>query len=390
MKNLIDVINFNGDASCLSSKDWLLHLQGKGASNLCRWLNAYVKHHKKIVLGLTGSSIADISQFNPEAIACINDHPDIFQIILRPFAHDIALLRSDHGFALNFDLGRKVIEKELVNRAPFYLPPEFMLTGQQIHVLSQRGVKGTFLNPQRFSEDVQRRLPPKPYQVRGVLGAHLDCIPCDGELTGAYLDALYRFDATKWNRALLEHPLETVYTWRDGESPFLVPGGIEREAAWLKNESDEITRGFLQNPLASGTFQGTPEDGRQFYRSYPVHSFSDWMKEFRMLGYIQKLTQLEESLDRLSSNQWAVWFSAIGSDVLSAVEKRDRIINLFSQDGNRCVEYRIVRCDRGFEGEDYLTILENLIRGQEPAYLRTSRAPHMKKLRARMAYLERL
>lgn len=390
MKKLIDVINFNGDASCLSSADWLSHLQGKEQSNLCRWLNGYVKYQKQIVLGLTGSSIADICRFNPEAIKYINNHPEIFQIILRPFSHDIALLRSDHGFALNFSTGRKVIEKELENHAPFYLPPEFMLTGQQIHALSRKGVQGTFLNPQRFSDDIQRRLPRKPYQVRGVLGAYLCCIPCDGRLTGAYLNALYGFDAIQWNRALAKHPLETVYTWRDGESAFLIPDGIEREASLLKNESEQIKRSFLPNLSELGNLHTAAENDRESYRSYPVHSFSDWMKEFRMLGYIQKLTQLEKSLNRLSSSQLAVWFSAIGSDVLSAVEKRDRVINLFSQDGKQHVEYRIVRCDRGFEGEDYLTVLENLIQGQEPAYLRTSSAPHMTKLRARMAYLEKL
>ena len=53
MKELVDIVNFNGDASCLSSTNWLLHLQGKKYSNLCRWLLCYVKYEKKIVLGLT-------------------------------------------------------------------------------------------------------------------------------------------------------------------------------------------------------------------------------------------------------------------------------------------------------------------------------------------------
>ena len=299
-------------------------------------------------------------------------------------------MRSNEGFELNFELGRKIIESELTHCISFYLPPEFMLTGQQIHVLVKMGVRGTFLNPQRFSEDVQRRLPQKPYLVRGVLGTYLNCIPCDGKLTNAYLKALYRFEASEWNLKLRDHPLDTVYSWRDGESCFLVPDGLEREAAWLKNESEGIARRFVPDHSDFDLVQTTSEIDAEGYRSYPVHSFSEWMKEFRMMGYIQKLQDLEKSLKNLTAEQWAVWLSAIGSDVLSAVEKRDRLIELFSEKQNKCSEYRIIRCDRGFEGEDCLTILENLIQGNRPPYLKTSQAPHMKKLRARITCLERL
>ena len=389
MKHLVDVVNFNADASSLSASTWLKILEGNEHSSFCKWLDAYATHGKQMVLGLTGATVADLAILNPEAIHFINAHPQIFQLILRPFAHDIALLRSQKGFQINFNLGIKTIEREFQNVIRYFLPPEFMLTGQQIHFLAERKVPGTFVNPQRFSDDVRRRLPQKPYTVRGVLGSRLTCIPCDGTLTSAYLEALYRFDVSRWNRILADHVLNTVFSWRDGESPFLVPDGLEREIHWLQAESEEILRCFIpENPYPPPA-DASPEPG-QVYSSYPIHSFTAWMKEFRMLGYIQRIQAVELGLDRFAPGKLAVWLSAIGSDVLSAVEKRDRTIRLFSENRVQSTHHRIMRSERGFEGEDYLTILESLIQEEPLPYLTDSEAPHMKKLRARMAYLERL
>ena len=77
---LVDVVNFNADASCLSSTEWLKILDGGSNSKLCRWLQLYVRHQKKVVLGFPGATIADIAQNNPEGIDLINQHENIFEI----------------------------------------------------------------------------------------------------------------------------------------------------------------------------------------------------------------------------------------------------------------------------------------------------------------------
>src|SRR6266516_272399 len=128
MKRMVDVVNFNADASCLSSSSWLAMLQNGDGSLMVQWLRLYVKYGKKVTLGFPGSTVADIVIHNPEAINLINSHPDIFEIVLRPFAHDIALLRLGKGFAVNFESGCRVIMNEFCQVTPWFLPPEFMLT----------------------------------------------------------------------------------------------------------------------------------------------------------------------------------------------------------------------------------------------------------------------
>src|SRR5262245_34947643 len=108
MTALVDIVNFNADASCLASARWLQALEGKKESELCLWLSAYIQNNKKTSLGFTGATLADIIEFNPEALDLIRRHPELFEIILRPFAHDIGLLRSIEGFRLNFDLGAQI------------------------------------------------------------------------------------------------------------------------------------------------------------------------------------------------------------------------------------------------------------------------------------------
>src|SRR5438128_288794 len=144
MPKLVDIVNLNSDASCLSSKWWLKILSGGKSSYFCKWLTLYVDSGKKVSLGITGAAIADISTFNPEAIVLINKHRDIFEIILRPFAHDVALLRSTKGFQINLEAGIKTIKNTFSTYTNFYLPPEFMLTNEQVAILSDYKIDGTF------------------------------------------------------------------------------------------------------------------------------------------------------------------------------------------------------------------------------------------------------
>ena len=161
MKRVVDVVNFNADASCLECEDWFRFLSGGKESVFYQWLKLFVDLEKKVVLGIPGATLADIHQKNPECIQLINANLEIFDLILRPFAHDNALLRTRYGFEQNLDYGIKVFQR-LFNRVPqFFLPPEFMLNSEQVYVLASRGIKGTFVNPDRFSTEAKSRIPVK-------------------------------------------------------------------------------------------------------------------------------------------------------------------------------------------------------------------------------------
>ena len=247
MTRLVDIVNFNADASCLSAGDWLAALAGGSDSTMCRWLRVYADAGRRVVLGFTGATVADLARLNPEAIAIVNQHPEVFESVLRPFSHDIALLRSPAGFALNVAAGRASIAQEFRKVSPYFLPAEFMLTNAQVCHLARSGVRGTFVNASRYQPELRARIPARPYLVRGIFGSTLRCVPIEGALSDAYLRALHLWDVVSWNQTVAERQDRVPFSWRDGESFLLVPDGIERERAWLEEESPDIERLFLSD-----------------------------------------------------------------------------------------------------------------------------------------------
>lgn len=390
MKQVVDVVNFNADASCLPCRNWLDTLQGGNRSLFSQWLKLYIDSGRKMVLGLTGATIADIAQDNPEAIELINRNPDIFEILLRPFAHDIALLRQGKGFLVNFDYGRKTVSKEFTNICSYFLPPEFMLTNEQIVQLSEHKVAGAFINPARFSAEIKKRLPTTPYSLRGLFNARLNCIPFEGKLTEGYLHALHMFDCSRWNADVQAAAQDVVFSWRDGESSFLLPDGLARESFWLNNEDPSVARKHIQELALE--FVPSERLEEHYYHSYPVHSFSAWMKEFRMLGFINRVQRIEEEFGLLTSEQVHYWLMIINSDIMSAIEKRSPVITLKPAPGDAAtVEFTIRRSERGFEGEEYLAILEGaLANNPTPHYVTSSTLPHVVRWRNRIEYLSAL
>jgi hypothetical protein len=384
MKKVVDVVNLNADASCLSTESWFSILKGGTSSVLYNFLNTYVHLRKKISLGIIGATLVDMVKWNPEAVALIRSHRDIFEIILRPFSHDVALLRSPEGFALNFRCGRETLEKEFGTIEPYFLPPEFMLTNYQLAQLVTFGVQGTFVNANRFTADVKRKIPVVPYMVRGVNQTSLACIPMFGDLTRSYLDSIHYYDAEPWNKKILSGTADVLFSWRDGESPFLIPDGNERERSWLASESPEIERLFVSE--ASKLTQPLPVAAVSGERllSYPVHSFLAWVKEFRMLGFVQKVSAYEERLKQLKVEELSVWLSVINSDILSAVEKTSPVVTLRDRATGKDHSFTIWRSERGFEGEDFLYILDNL---QSNPKLVQGSPLHIQRLANRSAHL---
>jgi hypothetical protein len=389
MTAIVDLVNFNADASCLGASAWLQALEGGERSALCNWLRIYVELRKKVVLGFTGATVADMRAFNPEAIDLVNAHPDIFESIARPFTHDISLLRSRDGFLLNLDLGWRYLQREFRRVYPLYLPPEFMLTNEQVALLADRGLTTVAVNAARFSAELQQRIPREPYVLKGIAGARLRCLPVRGALTQAYLDSLHEHDAAPWTAVLRDNGVPLLGSWRDGESPLLIPDGIERERAWLATEP-ALERAHLSD--LSVEYRAAEQLPAEAYHSYPVHSFTAWMKEFRMLGYVSRLQQLEQHVGSLDATELALWLCAINSDVLSAVEKTSPTVTLKRARGETSTyPFVIYRTERGFEGEEYLVLLEGLRRDRSARdhvdRFLASGQPHAKKLAARIAAL---
>jgi len=361
MTVLVDVVNFNADASCLECERWIGALEGGSGSEFCSWLQLYIAQRKKMVLGLTGATIADLHAHNPEALQLVRANSALFEVVVRPFSHDAALVRGRKGFELNLRLGIEAMSLGIGASSKVYLPPEFMLSNEQVAVLEACGIEAVFLNPSRFSHEIQERLPNKPYRVRGVNGASLGCIPMLGDATKHYLDSLHRFDSSVWNAFFVQSVHDAAVTWRDGESPFLIPDGIAREQAWLAGEQG-VERKLLREVMLA------PRSGvslkTHHLRAYPVHSFQAWMKEFRMMGYLERVQRLDNSVADFTLLEQALWLQAINSDVLSAVEKRSPVVKLRESASSADeTSFTIWRSERGFEGETYLHALDSLREG---------------------------
>ncbi len=390
MTRWVDVVNFNADASCLDTARWLKALEGGGESEFCRWLRLYVESGRKTVLGLTGATIADVAIHNPEARDIIRGNPEIFEAVIRPFSHDIALIRGARGFSLNLELGARSIRETFSRVAQFYLPPEFMLSNEQVAILAASGYAGIFVNASRLASDMRARVPDRPYHVRGLGGTRLPCLPVRGRLTDAYLDALHRYDPESWNEALRGCGADTVVCWRDGESVFLLPDGLERERHWLAGERYG-ERVFLSH-IDSEYLE--PESlSSEHLQSYPVHSFLAWMKEFRMMGYLGRLHRIETEPHTFTMGQLVLWLQAINSDVMSAVEKRSPQISLLLRaDADTLITHTLFRSERGFEGEECLSLLERSLEGDAEAFERflARDEPLSRKVQGRQKYLRLL
>jgi hypothetical protein len=108
---------------------------------------------------------------------------------------------------------------------------------------------------------------------------------------------------------------------------------------------------------------------------------------------LRALERHEERLEAMTAAARVVWLQAINSDVLSAVEKASPSVQLRAfatrepLEGH--IDHQFLRTERGFEGEEYLHVLESLDSPATQRQIRESEAPHMVKLRARLAYCER-
>ena len=375
-KTVVDIVNFNADASCLPSSIWLEALKGGTNSVICQWLSLFIKNKRKVTLGFTGSTIADIKIFNPDAIKIINENKDIFEIILRPWSHDISLYRTDSLFIYNVELGIRTIKSEFESVSNYYLAPEFMITSRQIELISKMGIDAIFINPDRYQNDIKRRIIPKPHIVYGTSESTIKCITIHGSTTQKYLSSCQLNAPKIWDQFIQNFPDDLIFSWRDGESFLLIPDGLSREEYLLQGESENINRSKLHSLEIN--YEDSSLYDLSYYKSYPIHSFTAWIKEMKMMWYIDRIGKIENNYFELTDFQKTLLLQMINSDILASVEKISPKIKLKVKD--LIEDFIIYRSERGFEGEDYLQLIEN------PNY-NNHNAPHIKKLVARHEYL---
>ena len=376
-KTVVDIVNFNADASCLSSSIWLDALQGGTNSKICQWLELFVRNNKKVSLGFTGSTLADIKKFNPDAINIINEKKDIFEIILRPWSHDISLYRTDSLFIYNVELGIRTIKSEFDSVSNYYLAPEFMITSRQIELISKMGIEAIFINPDRYQNDIKRRIIPTSHIVYGTSESNIKCIAIHGKTTQKYLSSCQLNDPNIWDKFIQDFPDDLIFSWRDGESFLLIPDGLSREESLLQGESENINRKKLQSLEIN--YEDSSLYDHSYYKSYPIHSFTAWIKEMKMMWYVDRIRKIENNFSKLSDLQITLLLQLINSDILASVEKISPKIKLKIK--GVIEDFIIYRSERGFEGEDYLQLME------DPNF-RNDSAPHIKKLIARHEYLK--
>ena len=404
MKKLVDVVNFNADASCMSSNKWLKSLENGEKSRFCKLLDNYIKNERKVNLGLTGVTIKDLAAFNTEAIVKINAHPEIFEILYRTYSHDLSPLRNNKGFRLNLDFGLETIRKHFKNTVNVFLQSEIMIRNRQIETLRDNEINAIFINPERYNDDVQRLIPKAPFICHGTGDSEILTIPFADNLTLKYLDNLHRnVHHSTWTNLINNSDLTIL--WRDGESSLLFPGGIEFEGILFKYEKSQgVKRRFLSEKLSDFKQQANAIRGSQLIKHFPQHQLDHWLSDFKMIWLLEHLNQIERIIDKQTPILQKLWLLAIDSDIPASSEKKSIEIKVhpdvfkvprddIAWDGVIPCEkdsvLRLLRSERFFEGEEYLRLFDLLINNElsESDFItltEKSSEPHIRKVFSRV------
>ena len=201
-----------------------------------------------------------------------------------------------------------------------------MITSRQIELISKMGIEAIFINPDRYQNDIKRRIIPTPHIVYGTSESTIKCIAIHGRTTQKYLSSCQLNDPNIWAKFIQDFPDDLIFSWRDGESFLLIPDGLSREEYLLQGESDNINRKKLQSIEIK--YEDSSLYDQQFYKSYPIHSFSAWIKEMKMMWYVDRIRVLEEQFSNFSEFQKTLFLQMINSDILASVEKISPIIKL--------------------------------------------------------------
>ena len=377
-KQLVDIINLNADASCLSSKRWLTALSGGKESELFLILNAYVEHDLKVNIGIIGSTLAEIEELNPECIDLINNYPQNFQILIRPFIHSLSILWNDDTFHTNYTLGKRYIENTFKNVLNWYLPPEFALRNSQIFTI-RKETEGTFIHPKRIKEDAKEKIPLGLFNLGTLQSEKIKCIQLTENFDSYYLDHIQVF------RSEYAFDQEVILGWRDGESPFFLTDSVEREQIFIKNSQKDFDRIFLSEYL-----KNTNQANLKEYDAYPQNSLLPWLGNFRLYWFLADVKKLEGQFHDLDIEKKVLFLNLLNSDILSSIEKNNVSVLLKDLYGENINPYVIKRCERNLDAEELLFLIKNAPINELDESINKLNARLVKRIKAKNKILKKL
>lgn len=383
MIKLVDVVNFNSDASALGSKNWLNVLDGGKEAEMYKFLQLYVENKRPVTFGWVGNTAIEMFQTNPECIALINDHPDIFEVVLRPLSHDLALLWGKSVFNANVETGIKVTRKLFRNVSPFFLPPEFALKNVQLGLLKDMDVEGVFTHLDRMKADHKETVPREPYLMHGLFDTRIKAIPFQPGLTQAYLNDIQQYDYVNLETNLAHLQSGTYFSWRDGESPFLIPETLKREEHFLRYTNPNVSFVKLSEGVSDYHFR-QPDDGE--YPYYPISTLVPWFGDFRFYWFITELKDMERHFTSMSPLKKVLFLSLANSDILSSIEKNRVHISLVQGNPRTETEYTIHRKSKNINGGEFLEMMD-WTDEKVDSFLNNSGKPHHTKLWLRYKFL---
>ena len=348
---LVDIVNLNSKASCLSAERWLRALKGGTKSELYNILRTYVELKSKVTLGIIGSTLVDIKIFNPESVQLIKDNPERFELIYRPYVHSLSIFWRDKIFKDNVALGKKVIDENFTNIFHSYLPPEFVLRNSQLLSLKKMGILNTFIHPNRVKSDVKIDIPKAPFKINTIQRQQIECIPFNPHFDAQYLASIQQLGMSP--KLELQDESKLIFGWRDGESPFFLPNSVIREKHFIEQSSKQFNRVFLKDVYQHG-------EATEVIDSYPQNSLLPWFSNFRLLWYINEVKLLEATNESLTEVQRALFLMLLNSDELSSTEKGTIKIRINSINQPGIIKpYTIKRQSRNLEAEEIMYLIEN-------------------------------
>ena len=234
----------------------------------------------------------------------------------------------------------------------------------------------TFIHPNRVKKDVLKTLPKDCFSIQTIQNEKIDCISFDPNYDSYYLDSIQKLSEEN-----LAGNSDVVFGWRDGESPFLITEGVQREAHFVKQTQAQFKRQFLSEAIGKRPFQAQ-------VNAYPQNSLLPWFSNFRLLWYINEVKLLESGLAELSELKSALFLLLLNSDILSSTEKNHVQVSLRNLKAPfQHTSYEIKRQSRNLEAEEIMYLIENCEDAEINDYLEKNNSPFILLLKAELSPL---
>jgi len=218
---MIDIVNFNGDASCLKRARYL-HAIREG--EIAQWLGYYEASSRHVSVGMCGVSLIDLFIHKDSASLDLLRSSSYIHTIYRPFVHALSTVMDPSLSCINILLGILVTRTILARTSNYFLPPEFLFRMSDVLTLRKCGVEYTFdISPDTLNHANELL----PYSIIRCLvhpsGASIKSINMHQCSTKAYLRCIQ----------IMSEYCGTDNLWRDGESFLFLPDGLKREEMFI-------------------------------------------------------------------------------------------------------------------------------------------------------------